>query len=55
MGTKPVECPYADKPCPKLNELDEKVDRLDVMIAGMQKTLWVIAGILMCECGIMIL
>lgn len=53
-NSKPM-CPYMAEPCPKLEELDEKVDRLDSMMCGMQRTLWVIAGILMCECGIMIL
>lgn len=54
MDTKPM-CPYGADSCPKLDELDNKVDKLEVMICSMQRTLWVIAGILMCECGIMIL
>lgn len=54
MPTK-AECPYLDKPCPKLEEIDGKVDRLETVMDNMQRTLWVIAGILMCECGIMIL
>lgn len=54
MGGK-SECPYGAETCPKMDELDEKVTRLDTMMCGMQRTLWVIAGILMCECGIMVL
>lgn len=54
-GSSEGECPYGANPCPKLIELDEKVDKLDSAIWGMQKTLWVIAGILMCECGLMII
>ncbi len=50
-----TECPYLDKPCPKLEELDEKVDRLDTLMNSVQRTLWVIAGILMCECGLMVI
>lgn len=47
-------CPYAEGPCPKIDDLEKDVDSVKAMVQGMQKTLWVIAGILMAELGVMI-
>lgn len=54
MTNNPV-CPYQDSPCPKIDDLEKDVDSVKAMVQGMQKTLWIIAGILMAELGVMII
>lgn len=48
-------CPFADAPCPKIDSLETEVDSVKAMVQGMQRTLWIITGILMCELGVTIL
>lgn len=55
MQSEEPHCPYADGPCPKIDDLERDVDSVKAMVQGMQKTLWLIAGILMAELGVMII
>lgn len=52
---QPIGCPYADGPCPKIDDLEKDVDSVKAMVQGMQKTLYLIAGILFCELGVMVI
>lgn len=48
-------CPFMDKPCPKVDDLEKEVDSVKDMVRAMQRTLYLIAGILICELGVTII
>lgn len=48
-------CPYGDKPCPKIDDLEKDVDTVKETVKSMQKTLYLIAGILIAELGVTII
>lgn len=44
-----------DKPCPKVDDLEREVDSVKDMVKSMQRTLYLIAGILIAELGVTII
>lgn len=48
-------CPFMDKPCPKVDDLEREVDSVKDMVKSMQRTLYLIAGILIAELGVTII
>lgn len=48
-------CPFQDAPCPKIDRMEDEVDSVKAMVQGMQRTLYLIAGILVCELGVTII
>lgn len=54
MAQEARECPYGSDACPKVADLERDVDSVKTMVQGMQRTLWIIAGILFCELGVTI-
>lgn len=54
MVQEMTQCPYGSGTCPKVDELEKDVDSVKLMVSSMQRTLYVIAGILFCELGVTI-
>lgn len=55
MADMSDHCPYGDGTCPKIDDLEKDVDSVKAMVQGMQRTLWIIAGILICDLGVTII
>lgn len=45
------ECPYTDKPCPKLQELDDRIDVLEKNQRRLMQLVYYIAGIVSVSLG----
>lgn len=48
-------CPYEDSACPKVEVLSQRMDDFEGRIYNIQRTLYVICGILIAELGVTIL
>lgn len=48
------ECPYGPEDCPKLRELDERVDRLEANQIKLMRLLYYIAGIVSVTLGVQV-
>lgn len=47
-----AQCPYTDKPCPKVDELEERVVKMEKNQIMMMRLLYLIAGIVSATLGI---
>lgn len=59
-STKPLEttglvCPYQDRQCPKVSDLDRTVEENSARLANVERLLYVIIGMITIEFGVMIL
>ena len=48
----PSECPYGAKDCPKIRELDERIDRLEENQAKLMRIMYYVAGIVSVSLGV---
>lgn len=48
------QCPYTDKPCPKVTDLAERVTKMEKNQAIMMRLLYFIAGIVSVSLGVTI-
>lgn len=54
-GVTPPACPYGDKPCPKVEGIEQDLKETKHSLDEMKKVLYVIAGILTVQLGITII
>lgn len=54
-GVRPPACPYGDKPCPKVEGIEQDLKETKRSLEDMKKILYVIAGILTVQLGITII
>lgn len=47
-----AQCPYTDKPCPKVTELEERVSKMERNQVVMMRLLYFIAGIVSVTLGV---
>lgn len=48
------ECPYSDKPCPKMQNHDERLDKLETNQLKLMRLLYYIAGIVSVSLGVQV-
>lgn len=48
-------CPYMDKPCPKVEDLEERLDRMAATQTKILYLLYAIAGIVAAEFGVVLI
>jgi len=53
VGTTPT-CPYLDRDCPKVSEVQEEMDRMRGLLQNMTRILYVIVGIILVQTGVLI-
>ena len=49
------ECPYGAGDCPKIRELDERIDALEKNINNMSRILYYVAGIVSVSLGVTVI
>lgn len=49
------QCPYGDKPCPKVDGIEKDLKETKRSLEDMKKILYVIAGVLMVQLGVTII
>lgn len=49
------ECPYGAGDCPKIRDLDERIDTLEKTQANMMRVLYYIAGIVSVSLGVTVI
>lgn len=49
------ECPYGADACPKIRELDERIDTLELTQARIMRTLYYIAGVVSVSLGVTVI
>ena len=49
------KCPYGASDCPKIEDIAERVTRDESVLQNMQRTLYIIVGLLMVELGVSII
>lgn len=59
-STKPLEttglvCPYQDRDCPKVSDLDRTVEENSNRLANVERLLYIIIGMLAVEFGVMLI
>lgn len=47
-----TQCPYTDKPCPKVTDLEDRVTRMERNQAVMMRLLYFIAGVVSVSLGV---
>ena len=50
-----AKCPYGASECPKIEDIEERVTRDESVLQNMQRTLYIIVGLLMVELGVSII
>lgn len=46
------ECPYGVNPCPKIEDVQDDIDRMKDAITEIQKSLYIVIGILTINLGV---
>lgn len=49
------ECPYGPQDCPKLREMDERIDKLEANQIKLMRLLYYIAGIVSVTLGVQVI
>lgn len=47
-------CPYAENDCPKVNDLKEALDKVNVALSTLTKLVYIMTGIIAVQFGVMI-
>jgi hypothetical protein len=48
-------CPYNDTDCPKVNEIKEDIDNLNIAVSNLLKIVYIIVGVCVAELGIVLI
>jgi len=54
-GEQSPSCPYGDRNCPKVEDVEHQMEQCRKSLAEMAKLLYIIAGILMVQLGVTII
>ena len=47
-------CPYADKDCPKVDDVAKLLDRVASALSNLTRIVYIMCGIFVCEVGVVI-
>ena len=50
-----VHCPYNDIDCPKVNDIKDDIDKLNIAVSNLLKIVYIIAGVCVAELGIVLI
>ena len=48
-------CPYNDTDCPKVNEIKDDIDELNIAVSNLLKIVYIIVGVCVAELGLVII
>ena len=48
-------CPYNDTDCPKVNEIKDDIDKLNIAVSNLLKIVYIIVGVCVAELGLVII
>lgn len=48
-------CPYGENPCPKITEVKEALDKVNTALAVITRLVFVMAGIMVLDVGVLII
>ena len=52
VGASPPTCPYLDKDCPKVSEVDDDIKDVRKALTEVTRILYIIAGIILIQTGV---
>ena len=50
-----TDCPYNAQNCPKIEDVRTDVNRIIAKLDNLTRIVYVLIGVILCECGIMII